>query len=125
MSFWSDGGGLGWWERLALCFEPGGAEVFPRRVGLLDQGDLLCAKPAFEFLFSLDCAFRAHETLKPNKAVTVVRSREALVDFLLMLEDADPQIARHSYIKRAAATGDDVSAITARVHGKSVRRSVE
>jgi hypothetical protein len=53
-------GGLGW------------EDVFPRWIGALDEFDLLCAGPVFEFFFAGDCVANVAEVFAVDEAMNIV-----------------------------------------------------
>ena len=52
--------------------EPRFASIFPGWVVGFDEGYLLGTRPAFQFLFALDCFADVAETIEPDETVAVV-----------------------------------------------------
>ena len=67
-----------------LAVVPIPAQIHPRRVHRLDQGKLLGAPPALQFLLACNGSLNELLILEPHKAITVVTRREAIAFLPLM-----------------------------------------
>ena len=100
------------------------AEIIACGVAFFDQSDFLCAGPALQLLFSLNCVSRTHESLEPDEPVAVVSCGESVwVQLFLVLVDAHAKVAGDADVKRVAATGHDVSEVGPLIHAGSVYQS--
>jgi len=69
------------------------AKVGPCWIGGLDERDFFGACPTLQFLFTLDRKVRIAEVFKPDEAVAVVSSGEAVVFLPFVLEDSLAKVA--------------------------------
>ena len=63
-------------------------QIRPLRIHLLDQGILLVATPAFDFLFARDRVSRIVESLVKDQSINFVDLRESFYSAVLMLPDS-------------------------------------
>jgi hypothetical protein len=96
------------------------AQINPRRVHFLDQGNLFLSSPALQLLLTSNSRSYILIAFKPYEPVAVVLRRETFMLFPLMLEDALAQIAGDADIERMAAAGHNVSRIFALTHGAMI-----
>ena len=92
------------------------AQIVPCRIALLNQRNFLRANPSLQLLFPRNRAVRPGKPLEPDQPVAVIGIRESHVFPLLVFEDALPQIAGHTDVKRVASAGHDVREIKLLVH---------
>src|SRR5207245_8670208 len=84
-------------------------EVIPFGVEGFDQGDFLGSPPLFDFLFTRDSRTDAGVGFEPDELADVVPFCEAGEYFLLVLADAESQVAGHTEVEDAGLAGHEVN----------------
>ena len=87
---------------------PGLCKVFELGIDRANQVELLCAPPAFELFFFGDGCANVFLTLKVEQALAAVGRSETFQRALLMLHDAQIQVAGDANVKRARMAAEHV-----------------
>ena len=87
---------------------PGLCKVFELRIDGANQVELLFASPAFELFFPSDGFTNVFITLKVEQALAAVVRSETFPRALLMLRDAQIQVAGDANVKRACMAAENV-----------------
>src|SRR6202051_4853578 len=95
---------------------PGLCKVFELGIDRANEVELLFAPPAFELLFPSDCCANPLVALKIEQAFAAIVRSETFQRALLMLHDAQIQVAGDANVKRACMAAENVDVAAA--HGK-------
>src|ERR1700692_3883387 len=95
---------------------PGLCKVFELRIDRANEVELLFASPAFELFFASDGRANVFVSLKVEQALAAIGRSETFPRALLMLHDAQIQVAGDANVKRAGMAAENVD--VAAGHGK-------
>src|ERR1700691_6660466 len=87
---------------------PGLCKVFELGIDRANEVELLCAPPAFELFFPSDGGANVFVAFKVEQALAAVGRGETFHRALLMLHDAQIQVAGDANVKRACIAAENV-----------------
>ena len=87
---------------------PGLCKVFELGIDRANEVELLFAPPAFELLFPSDGCANVLVALKIEQALAAIVRSETFQPALLMLHDAQIQVAGDAHVKRACMAAENV-----------------
>ena len=87
---------------------PGLYKVFELRIDRANEVELLFAPPAFELFFPCDGCANALVAFKVEQALAAIGRSETFQRALLMLHDAQIQVAGDANVKRACMAAENV-----------------
>jgi hypothetical protein len=87
---------------------PGLCKVFELGIDRANEVELLFASPAFELFFPSDGCANVFVTLKVEQALAAIGRSETFQRALLMLHDAQIQVAGDANVKRACMAAENV-----------------
>ena len=92
---------------------PGLCKVFESRIDRTNEVELLFAPPAFQLFFPSDGCANVLLSFKVEQAVAAIGCSEAFQPALLMLHDAQIQVAGDANVKRACIAAENVDVAAA------------
>jgi hypothetical protein len=87
---------------------PGLCKVFKLGIDRANEVELLCAPPAFESFFPSDGCANIFVAFKVEQALAAIGRSETFPRALLMLHDAEIQVAGDANVKRACMAAENV-----------------